>query len=128
MSPKEKTEQEFRDYKNAVWKFMLEHCDILPTGKIFVKFHTDGQQNFEKRIVARYIYHYHREDVDSKQQVALEKRGEFLSEKQIKKQKYLADKTERRAKQNIIKKQMDEVEKQNKMSPLRLWVYRNFKI
>jgi len=115
-------------YKNAVWAFMLEHCDILPSGKMFIKFHTDGQANFEKRVNARFLYDYHREDHVTKEKIAIEKREEFVTTKEEKRKRWEADKKERRAKQNIIKREVLMLDKINKMSPFRRWIYNTFKI
>lgn len=43
----------YQIHKDAVWDFLLEHCDITEGGSMFVKFHTSGRADFEKRIRAR---------------------------------------------------------------------------
>ena len=56
------------EYQNALWDFVLEHCDVLEGGTLFVKFHTGSRSNFEYRIRAR-IKGYHREDVKAKKKL-----------------------------------------------------------
>lgn len=59
-------DDELQRYKNATWDFLMEHCDILGSGSIFVKFHTDSRKDFERRVKAR-RNGYHREDVRAKE-------------------------------------------------------------
>lgn len=54
-------------WKDALWDFVLEHCELERNGAIFVKFHTSGRRDLEKRIRARWKYGYHREDVRAKE-------------------------------------------------------------
>ncbi len=61
-----KTHAEIDKYKDAVWAFIVEHCDVTESGKLFVKFHMDNRKNFENRVWARYKYEYHREDWQAK--------------------------------------------------------------
>lgn len=82
-------------YKEAVWDFMLEHCDITPNGSIFVKFHCDHRLNFEKRIHAR-IRGYHRTDVKARQEHIDTVRNDAKAEKEMKRQNYLRTKKGRR--------------------------------
>lgn len=51
-----------KQYQDAVWDFLIEHSDITDRGALFVKFHTSGRDNFEKRVRARAIHNYHRDD------------------------------------------------------------------
>ena len=60
--PPKQGEPTLSEYRDAVWAFLLEHSDIAPNGKIFVKFHADSRRNIENRIKARYKYEYHREE------------------------------------------------------------------
>lgn len=53
---------ELEIYRQAVWDFMLEHCDVTERGSYFIKFHIDGRSNFENRIKGRWKYDYHRVD------------------------------------------------------------------
>jgi hypothetical protein len=57
-----KQNEELETYKDAVWDYMLEHCDITESGSFFVKFHTSGRVAFEKHIKGRWKYNYHRKD------------------------------------------------------------------
>lgn len=123
-----KAQDELQAYKNAVWAYMLEHCDVLPSGKLFIKFHTDGKLTFEKHVNARFKYGYHREDYETKEKVATEKRQDFVTEKEKKKQQWKNDKKERLVKFNIIKRDMKKLEKENKMHPVRRWFYKTFNL
>jgi len=73
----DETETVFREYTQAVWEFIVEHCDVLPTGKMFVKFHTDGKQDFEKRVWARWRLGYHRENPEKKEEFILNLRERY---------------------------------------------------
>ena len=53
---------EIASYKDAVWAYILEHCDIEDNGTLFVKFHCKGRGSFENHIVGRWKYGYHRGD------------------------------------------------------------------
>lgn len=63
----ENRHEDMATLKQALWEFLLEHSEILPSGKMFIKFHTDGRNDFERRIRARWKYGYHREDVRAKE-------------------------------------------------------------
>jgi hypothetical protein len=67
---------EFASYQDAVWSYLLEHCDLTKDGALFVKFHTSDRATFEKRIRARWKYGYHRGDPVAKNETHLEKRFE----------------------------------------------------
>lgn len=58
--------KELQRYKDAVWSYVLEHSDLTPEGKFFVKFHTSGRPNFEDHVFAR-MGGYHRGDPTAKQ-------------------------------------------------------------
>lgn len=58
--------KDIQGYQKAVWDFLLEHSEVLPSGATFIKFHTSGKDNFQKRVFARWQYGYHREDVEKK--------------------------------------------------------------
>ena len=62
----------------AVWDFMVEHSEILPSGTYFIKFHAKGKQNVINRFKARFYYGYHREDVHGKKLLA----NQFFRENQ----------------------------------------------
>lgn len=93
-------------YKDAVWEFLLEHCDITQGGSYFVKFHTSSRANFEKRVYAREKYGYHREDVVAKQQKALNQKQSFETKKEEKKLKWERLKKESQERQKIIKRNL----------------------
>lgn len=71
-------------YKQAVWDFLLEHCDLMPRGSFFFKFHASGRADLEKRIRARWKYNYHREDTKAKEAVAVELKTKHLTKKEAK--------------------------------------------
>lgn len=89
------------EYKQAVWDFLMEHCDITDRGSFFVKFHTSGRFDFEKRVNARLKYGYHRVDertgfTNSKKEMDAElRRAAHISEKQSKKRRYILARDER---------------------------------
>ena len=78
---------ELKTYKQAVWDFILEHCDITDEGSHFVKFHIKNRRNFENRVKARWKYDYHRKDTrmnmtnDEKELEALRRREEAMRKK-----------------------------------------------
>lgn len=88
-------------YKDAVWDFILEHSDVTIRGAFFVKFHTDGRVDFERRIRARAIYGYHRQDTRTEEthtqkgERASAQREEFKREKKRKHEVWKAGKEER---------------------------------
>ncbi len=67
---------ELASYQDAVWSYLLEHCDLTKDGALFVKFHTDDRATFERRINARWKSGYHRGDPVAKNETHLEKRFE----------------------------------------------------
>lgn len=79
--------EELEKYKTAVWDFMLEHCDIQKSGAFFIKFHCDGQKNFENRIAAR-LRGYHRTDVVARRAEAEQVRQNHKLEKREVKENY----------------------------------------
>ncbi len=85
-----------KGYRDAVWDFLLEHCEITDTGSYFFKFHGSGRKNFEKRIHARFKYSYHREDVLSKNDHAVAIKTEHENEKNRKRREYKEAKKKRR--------------------------------
>lgn len=94
--------KDIQGYQKAVWDFLLEHSEVLPSGATFVKFHTSGRDNFEKRVLARWHYGYHREDVDKKGADQENLRAEHTKrkiEKDIKWQAYKAERTKHFLKQ-----------------------------
>lgn len=87
--------EELEAWKNATWDFILEHCDLLDSGSLFVKFHMKDRGNFERRIKSR-LKGYHREDVEAKRQAHEQARQDTEEEKEAKRQKYLREREERR--------------------------------
>lgn len=88
-------------WKDALWDFVLEHCEIEPNGSIFVKFHMSGRRDLEKRIRARWKYGYHREDVvekEARKNVAQEVHRQV---KAFKRERYEKEKKRRRRIQKI---------------------------
>lgn len=82
-------------YKNAVWDFLLEHSEITTTGKVFIKFHTDGKKNFENRVIGRWKYNYHREDVGAKAERVKEQKRQYKERKAIEEKERKAIKRQR---------------------------------
>lgn len=80
---------------DAVWDFLTEHSEILPSGSYFIKFHTDGKQNFLNRVKGRFYHGYHREDPKEKQAFATQSRQEFLALKEEKKARWKQQKKRR---------------------------------
>lgn len=74
-------------YKDAVWDFLLEHCDVLDSGALFFKFHASGRQQLENRMYAR-LMGYHREDTDKKEKLAIKQREDYEKNKQANKERY----------------------------------------
>lgn len=72
----------FIAYKQATWDFLMEHCDVLENGTMFVKFHMTHRGDLEKRINAR-ARGYHREDVRSKEQEQLHRANATQKERRI---------------------------------------------
>lgn len=83
-------------WKQATWEFLLEHCDYLDSGAMFIKFHTQGRENLEKRIYARLRYKYHREDVVAKEERITTRRDAFEKERREKKERYDREKARRK--------------------------------
>lgn len=86
---------DIRGYQDAVWDFLMEHCEVLDSGALFIKFHTDGKQNFINRVLSRWQYNYHREDPKAKCLVAETRRAVF-DEKRAEKKKKLDFERKRR--------------------------------
>lgn len=104
--------KELKAYQDAVWDFILEHCDVTDRGSFFVKFHTDDRKNFERRIKARQKYHYHRADYrtgetrEQKELRAMTLREEHKTKKRIKKERWQQGVAER-------KRILEEVKRRN---------------
>jgi hypothetical protein len=76
-------------YKNAVWSYLLEHCDLERSGALFVKFHTNDRVTFEKHVKARWKHGYHRGHPVAKNETHLEKRFKHKRKKWQAKVRYL---------------------------------------
>jgi hypothetical protein len=84
--------RELQSYKDAVWSYLLEHCDLTERGQLFVKFHTTGRPEFEKHVRARWKYGYHRGDPKQKEADHLEMRFQLEREKYEAEIRYLKNK------------------------------------
>jgi len=87
--PQLSKDEELASYKDAVWSYLLEHCDLKKNGTLFVKFHTQDRATFEKHIKSRWKYGYHRGDPVSRNQTHLERRFEQERKKWDVREKYL---------------------------------------
>jgi len=76
-------------YQDAVWSYLLEHCDLTRDGALFVKFHTADRATFEKRIRARWKYGYHRGDPVTRNEMHVEMRSAQEREKWKARERYL---------------------------------------
>lgn len=110
-----------QDYKDAVWSFLVEHTQVLPTGKMFVKFHTDGQLNFEKRVRAR-LRGYHREDWESKNKKQVEQRERWKQEQKEKHEKYEKERRERR--RNTVLSQKEIIRAHKRLARSKWFIYK----
>ena len=95
---------DIKGYQEAVWDFLMEHCEVLDSGAIFVKFHTDSKHNFENRILSRWKYNYHREDPKAKGELATAKRKVFEEHKAEKAARWEADRERRKGLSKAIKR------------------------
>lgn len=86
---------DIRGYQDAVWDFLMEHCEVLDSGALFIKFHTDGKQNFINRVLSRWQYNYHREDPKAKCLMAESRRAVFEGKRAEKKIKLDAERKRR---------------------------------
>lgn len=104
--PQQVQQENIDTWKQALWDFILEHCEVTENGALFVKFHTSGRSDLEKRIRARWKYGYHREDVRAKEAGKDQRQEVHTTEKQKKYETWKANKDERR-------RVMDELKRQN---------------
>lgn len=93
---------DIKGYQEAVWDFLMEHCEVLESGAIFIKFHTDGRQNFENRILSRWKYNYHREDPKAKYDLATSRRKVFEDRKAEKAERWRMAQAQRKALRKAI--------------------------
>lgn len=119
-SDKNTKDKDWQEYKDAVWNYMLEHCDITENGAFFVKFHTKSKKEFEKHVKARWIYGYERVDERSgmsreeKEQEGLSRQEKHRHAKAEKKRKHIADREIRKA---AIRKAEKENRLRRKLGP-----------
>ena len=92
----EERKERIDEWKQALWDFVLEHSEMLESGTLFVKFHTSGRSDLEKRIRARWRYNYHREDVRGKEARHESRQETFKTRKQEKREQWKANREERR--------------------------------
>lgn len=95
---------DIKGYQEAVWDFLMEHCEVLDSGAVFIKFHTDGRHNFENRILSRWKYNYHREDPKAKIELANTKRKAFQAHKEAKATKWEAERGRRKELRKALKR------------------------
>lgn len=101
-----KNNVELREYADGVWDYIVEHCDITDSGRFFVKFHTHGRAQFERRIFSR-INGYHRDNVEEKVESAEVTKEQHALDKLKRKKRYEWNKKKGRMilfVRNIIKK------------------------
>lgn len=87
---------DIKGYQEAVWDFLMEHCEVLDSGAIFIKFHTDSRHNFENRVLSRWKYNYHREDPKAKNDLSVSRRKVFEDHKASKAAKWEAERAKRK--------------------------------
>lgn len=86
--------KETQRYKDAVWKYILDHSDVQRSGALFVKFHTENRMTFEKRIHSR-LEGYTRENPERKMGVMELTKNNWLELKKIKKLKLKQEEVKR---------------------------------
>lgn len=102
--PHQEIKTDLEKYRDAVWAFILEHCDVTDSGKLFVKFHMDNRKNFENRIWARYQYDYHREDYKAKEQGMQKTFIENKETKKSKRERFVMERKKRYTRKELEKK------------------------
>lgn len=85
---------QLKDYKQAVWEYMMEHCEITKSGAYFIKFHTNNKRQFEDHVTAR-LSGYHREDPIEKEVTGIAKQIKHKTDKVAKKKTYKEEKKKR---------------------------------
>ena len=105
--PPKSIRQYLKTYQDAVWAYMVEHCDLTENGAYFVKFHAKDRDSFERHIIGRWKYGYHRKDnrtnfdIKQKEADATARRAAHVARKEVKKRKHRAARDERmRAKEH----------------------------
>lgn len=64
-------EEEYEGFRQAIWDYLMDHSEIVSGGNFFVKFHMSNRVEFEKHVVARMVYGYHRNNPIEKEAEAL---------------------------------------------------------
>lgn len=111
-------------YQDAVWDFVLEHCDVTDRGSYFVKFHTTNRSDLEKRIRARAKYNYHREDPrtgethEQKELRATTRKEQHRVSKRMRRERWKAGTQERKRKLEAVKRQNERRRRWGKLSPV----------
>lgn len=80
-----------KQYRDAVWDYCMEHCDVTKDGHFFVKFHTNSRSQFEGHVNAR-IKGYHRADPRIREQQGTVAQAAWERLKEEKRQRWLANK------------------------------------
>ena len=89
-----KKNKQLQDYQQAVWDYVLEHCEITQSGVYFIKFHTKNKKQFEGHIFNR-LDGYHREDPIEKEVTGIAKQTKHKKDKLDKKYTYKVAKQKR---------------------------------
>ena len=84
-------------YKEAVWDFLMEHCDVLPRGSFFVKFYVKDRHHFENRVIGRWKHNYHRGDPKERPMLSAKIREQLEEKKDQVREKHERRKEERRS-------------------------------
>lgn len=84
-------------YKQAVWDFMMEHCDVLGGGSFFVKFYVKDRRHFENRVIGRWKHNYHRGDPNERPMLSEKIRKELTEKREAKRDERDRRKAERRS-------------------------------
>lgn len=119
-----KQNDELESYKDAVWDFILEHCDLTERGSFFVKFHVSDRRNFENRIKARWKYGYHRIDDRTgfdhrqKEKDANARKQAHLDAKKSKQYKHILSRERQREAMEKLRIERERRERLANMSPL----------
>lgn len=119
-----RNQPDLETYQQAVWDFLLEHCDLTERGSFFVKFHTSGRFDFEKRIRARYKYGYHRVDerngfdIRQKERDADLRRKAHLDAKAVKQRRRMLSLEEQRKAHEAMRLEKEKQERLERMPKL----------
>lgn len=99
----QKDSAELEAFKQGLWVYLLDHCEIEKSGVMFVKFHSAGRIEFERKIASRALG-YFRNDPVVKGAVAETKNRVWIDEKKLKQQRYYISREERLAALEIVKR------------------------